>query len=272
MISSINSTQNSYSYVNNYNQNNKNTSNINNISPQLAKASASPFISPASNTASFAIYDKMNSMITGLEQGVSNTASMANALNTAEGGLSSISDSLHQVRRLSLQAANGTLTDSDRNIIQNQIGGLLEGINNVSNYTQFNGNKLINGTFVNKNTASSYNGLGQNISIPNMSLGGLGISGYNITKNFDIGKIDSAISAVNSTRSNIGSSVNRLGHTINSNAIAEINLVSAKNNLAYTNIAKSSIIQNRNRIVEQYQNYMRDNSLSSAKSKIGQMI
>lgn len=118
------------------------------------KSSSKPFerlssglrINQASDDAAgLAISEKMRAQIRGLNQALRNSQDGISLIQTAEGGLATISESyLQRIRELVVQASNDTLTDDDRIEIQKEVDQLKQGINQVANETQFNGIPLLN--------------------------------------------------------------------------------------------------------------------------------
>ena len=130
--------------------------------------------SAADDAAGLAISERLTAQIRGLDRGTQNVMDMQNLVNTAEGGLSNISDSLHRVRELTVQAQNGVLTDSDRQNIQFEIDQLLNEIDSATQRTEFNGQRLLDGSFSREDgrglhTAADASGRGPTVNIGNMS-------------------------------------------------------------------------------------------------------
>ena len=100
----------------------------------------------ADDAAGLAISEKMKTQIAGLEQASRNAADGISVIQTAEGALDEVEAMLQRMRELSVQAANGVNTDEDRAAIQDEIDQLNEEINRVSDTTEFNTKKLLNGT------------------------------------------------------------------------------------------------------------------------------
>lgn len=240
-----------------------------NMTQNFQKLSSGMRINSAKDDAAgLAISKKLESQIRGLAQGTDNTENMQNLLNTAEGGLDSINDSLQRIRELSVQATSAILTDSDKAIMQDEINERLSSIKSASRNTEFNNMKLLDGNFANENTASNPSGTGMQISIANASLETLGIDGYNVTgENFNvydedgntvdgrqyISAIDDAIASVNASRSAIGAQSNALSSTITSNDITHLNLAAAKSRISDTDMSKESMELNKNKVLQQYQ-------------------
>ena len=70
------------------------------------------------------------------------------------------------------------------------------------------------------NVASNVDESGMQVSIGDMGLDTLGIKDFDVTGNFSLDSIDSAIQKVTEERSNISEMTNRLEHTYNSNSVA----------------------------------------------------
>lgn len=84
------------------------------------------------------------SQVRGLVQASRNALDGISLVNTAEGALQEIHSILHRLRELSLQAANGTLTTSDRQSIQTEANQLQREIDRISEATSFNGRNILN--------------------------------------------------------------------------------------------------------------------------------
>lgn len=208
--------------------------------------------SAADDAAGQAIAEQLRATANGFRQGADNTADMGNLVNTAEGALGGISDSLQRVRELSIQAGNGTLNDRDRQAIQGEINQLMEGIQSNAANTEFNSIRLLDGNFADRNVASNPDGSGMRISIENTSLEALGLDNFDVTSgNFDIGVIDNAISAVSSSRSNLGAISNALEHVISANNNAHTNQVAALSRIEDADIALESINRQRREVMDQ---------------------
>ncbi|MEC4723831.1 flagellin [Noviherbaspirillum sp. CPCC 100848] len=99
------------------------------------------------DAAGLAISQRMASQIGGLNQAARNANDAISLAQTAEGALSGIGDNLQRLRTLAVQAANSTNSDSDRATIQTEVSSLVAEIGRVANTTEFNGIKLLDGSF-----------------------------------------------------------------------------------------------------------------------------
>ncbi len=97
------------------------------------------------DAAGFAISQRMTAQINGMNQSMRNANDAVSLSQTAEGGLSEINNILQRMRELAVEAANGTLSDSDRESIQEEVTQLYDEIDRISGATEFNGLKLFSG-------------------------------------------------------------------------------------------------------------------------------
>ena len=102
--------------------------------------------SAADDAAGLAISEKMRAQIRGLDQAVNNSQDGISMIQTAEGALNETHSILQRMRELSVQSANDTLTSQDRSYIQLEVDQLKEEIDRISDTTQFNKKKLLDGS------------------------------------------------------------------------------------------------------------------------------
>ena len=110
----------------------------------------------ADNAAGLAISEKMRSQIRGLTQATANSNDAISLIQTAEGGLQETEDILQRMRELSVQSANGTYTDDDREQIQYEVDALKEEIDRISQATEFNEMKLLDGSLSGTGSTTEY--------------------------------------------------------------------------------------------------------------------
>ncbi len=99
------------------------------------------------DAAGLAISERFTSQIRGLNQAVRNANDGISMAQTAEGALKASGDILQRVRELSVQSANATNSAGDRKAIQAEVGQLLSELDRISVTTEFNGQKLLDGSF-----------------------------------------------------------------------------------------------------------------------------
>ncbi|ENH98397.1 flagellin [Gracilibacillus halophilus YIM-C55.5] len=101
--------------------------------------------SASDDAAGLAISEKMRGQIRGLEQAETNAQDGISMTQTAEGALNETHSILQRMRELSVQSANDTNTDSDRQELQKEVDQLVEEIDRIADTTEFNTKKLLNG-------------------------------------------------------------------------------------------------------------------------------
>ncbi|WP_322048777.1 flagellin [Paraburkholderia sp. J67] len=102
--------------------------------------------SAADDAAGLAISNIMQTQINGLNQGVSNSNDGVSMVQTASSGLSSLTSSLQRIRSLATQATNGSMTDTDRAALQQEVSQQVSEINRIASQTTYNGMNVLNGT------------------------------------------------------------------------------------------------------------------------------
>ncbi len=98
------------------------------------------------DAAGLAISEKMRGQIRGLNQASRNGQDSISLIQTAEGALNETHDILQRMRELAVQASNDTNTGTDRGEIQKEINQLTSEIDRIANTTEFNTQKLLDGT------------------------------------------------------------------------------------------------------------------------------
>jgi len=118
------------------------------LSTSLQRLSSGLRINSAKDDAAgLAISERFTSQIRGLDQAKRNANDGVSLLQTAEGSLASTGNILQRVRELSVQSANATNSAGDRKAIQAEVGQLLSEADRISQTSEFNGLKLLDGSF-----------------------------------------------------------------------------------------------------------------------------
>jgi flagellin len=118
------------------------------LSKALNRLSSGTRINRAGDDAAgLAISEGLQSQVRGLRVAVRNSNDAIGFLNTAEGALSEITNITQRLRELAIQAANGTLSVTDRNYLESEKDALIEEFDRIAAQTQFNGVSLLDGSF-----------------------------------------------------------------------------------------------------------------------------
>ncbi|MFA7496257.1 MAG: flagellin [Acidithiobacillus sp.] len=102
---------------------------------------------PADNPAGYAIAQRFQTQINGLNQAVSNGNQGVSLVQTATGAIQNQTSLLQQIRTTAVQAANASNTAQDRQALQGVVSQLLSQVQTIATQTQFNGQNLLDGTF-----------------------------------------------------------------------------------------------------------------------------
>ena len=102
------------------------------------------------DAAGLAISERMSTQVRGLNQAARNANDGISLAQTAEGALGTIGNNLQRIRELAVQSRNATNSDSDRAALNSEVQQLKAEIGRVAQQTDFNGTKLLDGTFTNK--------------------------------------------------------------------------------------------------------------------------
>lgn len=224
----------------------------------------------ADDAAGLSISEKMRNQIRGINQSVKNAEDGVSLIQTAEGNMSEIHSILQRMGELATKAANDVNASVDRKAIQDEIGELAQEIDSISTKAAFNGTKLLNGTFSNKQLqVGAVAGENMSITISSMSATRLfGAKGSAIATNtsttgsklnmFSHAKaasamtlITSAIKTVSAARSLLGAKQNRLEYTIDNLENYSENLTSAESQIRDTDMATEMTNYTKNNILQQ---------------------
>jgi flagellin len=138
----------------------------------------------ADDAAGLAISEGLRSQIGGLKVAVRNTQDGISVVQTAEGALTETHSILQRMRDLAVQASSdGGLNADAKSAIQSEMGQLKSELNRIAGTTQFNGNKLLDGTYTGKNFQVGAN-QGETITVgvaTAMNTTGLGVAGVSVT-------------------------------------------------------------------------------------------
>ncbi len=140
------------------------------------------------DAAGLAISTRFESQIRGTNVAVRNAGDAISLAQTAEGALNSITTNLQRVRELAVQSANDTNSKVDRVALQQEVDQLIQEIDKVSKQTNFNGKKLLDGSFE-KATFQTGANVGETISF---GIGKVGVDTLGKAQNDGISSIQTS--------------------------------------------------------------------------------
>lgn len=202
------------------------------------------------DAAGLAISEKLRASIRSLRQANRNAGDGISLIQTAEGAMNEISNMLIRLRELSIQAASDTVGQTERSYVNKEIQNLKSEVQRISDTTEFNGTKLLNGTGavleiqVGINNDPLRDRLSYMAPEYNTTLEGLGITEVTtLTKEgaqMNLESLDHALTRLNEGRASLGALQNRLQSTMNNLTIYRENLEAANSRVRDTDFAEET--------------------------------
>jgi flagellin len=228
------------------------------------------------DAAGLAIAERMTTQVRGMNVAIRNANDGISMSQTAEGAMGKVADSLQRMRELSVQAANATHSDSDKDSLDKEFGELAKEIQRVLGGTSFNGQNVLGsnaGTFqfqVGANTTSNdtigitTTDLTADATLTTVAGTDNTGSGRAVIDNTAdattiqgvIDNIDAAITTVNSERAVMGASQSRFDSVISNLQISVENQSAAKSRIMDTDFAAETANLSRAQILQQAGNAM----------------
>jgi flagellin len=192
------------------------------------------------------------SQILGNNTAIRNSLDGVSAIQIAEGGISQVTDSLQQIRELSIQAQNGILNDQDRATLQNQADALLEGIRDSLGQATFNGQSLLTEEGELQLQTSSGAEDNQQVGTFNVESGleDLDLFSLDITSAESLDILDQSQDFINTISGEFGAAQNRLDSTINRLSESTLNEAEAASRIGDTDFAQT-ISERANALIQQ---------------------
>ena len=232
------------------------------------------------DSAGLQISDRMTSQINGLNQGNRNANDGIAMAQTAEGAMDEITNMLQRIRTLSVQAANGTNTEADRDAIQQEVTQLSNEITRIACKTTFNGETILNGEdaglLVNGKISFQVGANANDLMELDLSAG-FTVSGISNMATLNVGtavglindggvrfsvstagtaqatlaNIDKMILAVDTKRAELGAMQNRMESTIRNQSNISQNTSDARSRIRDTDFAEESATLTQQSIIQQ---------------------
>jgi len=181
--------------------------------------------SAADDAAGFAIAERMTAQIRGLNMATKNVNDGLSMLGVIENATNDVTDMLHRMRELAIQAANDTNSSEDRGFLQKEVVELKAEIDRVADQTTYNGQVVLNGDFTDKSIQVGTEPTHKvTFSVADISTDKIGTGVGNMVSNIDIQTttlaasalqiITDAIEQVAADRATYGALQNRLEYTV----------------------------------------------------------
>lgn len=211
------------------------------LSTSLQRLSSGHRINSAKDDAAgLHIAQKLMDQVRGLNQTARNANDAISLTQVAEGSLSDVEGLLYRARELTMQLDNDAYSAKDKEGLQNEINQVSEEIVRIASTTEFNGQKLMDGSFQGINDPSSPGT--QVPAIGNMS---------ELANFSSMEDIDRALDVVNSTRSDLGAAQNRFSATIANLQTTSENLTSSRSRIQDADFAMETANLTRDKVLQQ---------------------
>jgi len=226
------------------------TRNVRQLNQSLERLSSGLRINSAADDATgLAISERLRADIRSYAVAERNTGVGISMATTAEAGAGEIGGVLIRMRELAVEAANGSLTATDRSLLDTEFQQLKEEVDRLADATEFDDTELLVGAAT---TISFQVGIGTSSSDQiAVGFGGvgtttLGISASDLDGSTATGaqsaitSLDSAINVLSSKRASLGSAINRLGFALSADEQIRTELTAAASIIRDVNIASET--------------------------------
>jgi flagellin len=220
--------------------------------------------SAADDPAGMAISQTMTLQVNGNNQGIRNANDGISMAQTSEGALGQIQNNLQTIRQIAVQAANGTVSDTNRSQLQTEVDQLTQEISRIVQTTNFNGTMLLSG-----GASITFQVGASGVADNQVVASGLdlttGMNSYatdlhatgtiNITTSANassvLSALDSDINAVSNDRSQLGAVQNRFQAVVSNMANYVQNLQDSRSRIEDTDFASETANLTSNQILQQ---------------------
>ncbi len=210
-------------------------------------SSGTRIVRSADDAAGLAISEKLKAQVRSTNQAERNANDGISMIQTAEGGLNEISNILIRLRELSIQSASDTVGDTERKFTDLEYQNLKQEVERISQVTEFNGKKLLNGAGdsydfqIGINNDEFQDRISFDTQLLNSSIDNLGVAGLSVSSKESaqegLASIDAAIQTVSGQRAELGAKQNRLTSTIQNLQVSSENLSAANSRIRDTDYA-----------------------------------
>jgi flagellin len=202
--------------------------------------------SAADDPAGSSISTRMRGRVVSIDRASQNVGEAASLLSTADGAMEATADVLIRMRELTVAAASDTMSTSDRTAVKTELDLLSAELDRIGNQTTYNGKTLLDGsasfTFQIGADASATT----NVTLDDVRAASLDVEPGDLVvssaanASTTLGKIDAAIDDLNTSRSKVGASINRLEFTASALGVESENLNASVSRIRDADMAQES--------------------------------
>ena len=212
--------------------------------------------SAADDAAGFAIAERMTAQVRGLNMATKNANDGLSMLATIENATNDVTDMLHRMRELAVQAANDTNSATDRGYLQTEVTALIAEIDRVASDTKYNGTAVLDGTFTSKKLQVGTEAA-QSItfSVSDVDATALAVNAADISTQAGaataLTSISAAIETVAGQRATYGALQNRLEYTVSNLMNVSEFTQAARSRIEYADFAAESARLSKAQVLQQ---------------------
>ncbi len=232
------------------------------LNTSIEKLSSGLRINSASDDAAgMALSEQLSMQVTGLGQAQSNAQDGISLLQTADGALSETTTLLQRMRQLAVEAANDTMTASDRAQISDEMVQLSAEVNRVSDDTQFNTRSLLAGGTISTTGITLFIGANASqtmvviIGTANAAALGVMTTQLSVDSALDasttIANVDKALGRLMNIRSGLGAMENRLQLTVSNLQTESLNTSAAESQIRDLDMASEMATMTKYQVLQQ---------------------
>jgi len=210
----------------------------------------------ADDAAGLAIANQLSSQSQGLGQAIRNSNDGIGLLQTADGALEEYGNILQRIRVLGVQASNDTNDSDSRAAIKTEIDALVGEANQIKSSTDFNGTKLLSGGAATMNIQVGHTAADKlNVGIADVGALAAQTVSTSTQAQTTISNMDTAITANDTRRANIGANQNRLESVVRNISVTQVNVASAESQIRDVDFAAESANFAKHNILAQSGSY-----------------
>ncbi|MFP4241889.1 MAG: flagellin [Chitinispirillaceae bacterium] len=215
--------------------------------------------------------EQLRAQIRGMSTASRNNQDGIALINVAEGALNEVTLKLQRMRELSVQASTATVTDKDRKNLELEMNNLKKGLDKITQDTEYNGQKLLNGDSPWGTAPGGVFHVGPNNEnntdyihyiIPKIDTVELGIDGDNLRMDTQvhasdaISRLDESLNIVSGVRTDLGGISNRLEHNLKNQRVQTENVQAYESLIRDTDIADEMTKLTRDQVLKEYSTAM----------------
>lgn len=200
------------------------------------------------DAAGMAIATRMDSQVRGMNVAIRNSNDAISFAQTAEGGLSKVTDALQRMRELAVQSANGTNSSTDRTNLDAEFQQLASEVTRLGTATKFNGTAVFGSGYTFQVGADAADTIAVSSVAASTISGSVSTAAAATTA---LGAIDTALDTANTNRATLGAIQNRFEAVIGGLQVASENQSAAKSRIMDADFAAETANLTRGQILQQ---------------------